>query len=131
MPTLSPSPATERAIAAVDAGRFDAEIVGVETARGTVLLDEGPRRDTSLEVLAGLRPVVRGGSVVTAGNSSALNDGASAIVVASAEAVEKYGLVPRARIVVGAAPASRQRSWGSARCPRRRKALDRAGLAVD
>jgi 3-oxoadipyl-CoA thiolase len=120
----------QRAIAAVDAGRFDAEIIGVETARGTVLLDEGPRRDTSLEVLAGLRPVVRGGSVVTAGNSSALNDGASAIVVASGEAVERYGLVPRARIVVGASAGVAPEVMGIGPVPATQKALARAGLTV-
>ena len=119
-----------RAIAAVDAGRFDAEIIGVETARGTVLLDEGPRRDTSLEALAGLKPVVRGGSVVTAGNSSALNDGASAIVVASAEAVERYGLVPRARVVVGASAGVAPEVMGIGPVPATQKALSRAGLAV-
>jgi 3-oxoadipyl-CoA thiolase len=120
----------QRAIAAVDAGHFDAEIVGVETARGTVLLDEGPRRDTSLEILAGLRPVVRGGTVVTAGNSSALNDGASAIVVASGEAVEKYGLVPRARIIVGASAGVAPEVMGIGPVPATRKALVRAGLTV-
>jgi acetyl-CoA C-acetyltransferase len=120
----------QRAIAAVDAGRFDAEIIGVETARGTVLLDEGPRRDTTLEILAGLRPVVRGGSVVTAGNSSALNDGASAIVVASGEAVKKYGLVPRARVVVGASAGVAPEVMGIGPVPATHKALARAGLTV-
>jgi 3-oxoadipyl-CoA thiolase len=120
----------QRAIAAVDAGRFDAEIIGVETARGTVLLDEGPRRDTTLEILAGLKPVVRGGSVVTAGNSSALNDGASAIVVASGEAVEKYGLVPRARVIVGASAGVAPEVMGIGPVPATQKALARAGLAV-
>ncbi|MCU1414617.1 MAG: acetyl-CoA C-acyltransferase [Microbacteriaceae bacterium] len=119
-----------RAIAAVDAGRFDAEIVGVPTRAGTVLLDEGPRRDTSLEVLAALKPVVRGGSVVTAGNSSALNDGASAIVLASGEAVEKYGLVPRARVVVGASVGVAPEVMGIGPVPATLKALDRAGLTV-
>jgi 3-oxoadipyl-CoA thiolase len=120
----------QKAIAAVDAGRFAAEIVGVETDRGTVLLDEGPRRDTSLEVLAGLRPVVRGGSVVTAGNSSALNDGASAIVVASAEAVAKYGLIPRARVIVGASAGVAPEVMGIGPVPATHKALARAGLTV-
>jgi 3-oxoadipyl-CoA thiolase len=119
-----------RAIAAVDAGRFDAEIVGVDTAHGTVLLDEGPRRDTSLELLAGLRPVVRGGTVVTAGNSSPLNDGASAIVVASGEAVTKYGLIPRARILVGASAGVAPEVMGIGPVPATRKALARAGLTV-
>lgn len=120
----------QRAVAAVDAGRFDGEIIGVETAGGTVLLDEGPRRDTSLEVLAGLRPVVRGGSVVTAGNSSALNDGASALVVASAEAVERYGLVPRARVIVGVSVGVAPEVMGIGPVSATQKALSRAGLAV-
>jgi 3-oxoadipyl-CoA thiolase len=120
----------QRAVAAVDAGRFDAEIVGVETANGTVLLDEGPRRDTTLEVLAGLHPVVRGGSVVTAGNSSPLNDGASAIVVASGEAVEKFGLVPRARIVGGASAGVAPEVMGIGPVSATTKALTRPGLSV-
>ena len=120
----------QRAAAAIDAGRFEAEIVGVPTARGEVLVDEGPRRDTSLEALAGLRPVVKGGSVVTAGNSSSLNDGASAIVVASEAAVEKYGLTPRARVVVGASAGLAPEIMGLGPVPATEKALARAGLSV-
>ncbi|SFR82855.1 acetyl-CoA C-acetyltransferase [Agromyces sp. CF514] len=122
----------QRAAAAIAAGRFEAEIVGVPLARGgEVLVDEGPRPETTLEVLAGLRPVVAGGSVVTAGNSSALNDGASAIVVASAEAVERYGLVPRARVVVGASAGIAPEIMGLGPVPATEKALARAGLGVD
>ena len=120
----------QRAIAAQDAGHFDAEIIGVETTKGTVLLDEGPRRDTNLAVLAGLRPVVRGGSVVTAGNSSALNDGASAIVVASGEAVKKYGLDARARVIVGTSVGVAPEVMGIGPVPATQKALARAGLSV-
>jgi 3-oxoadipyl-CoA thiolase len=120
----------QRAAAAIDAGRFEAEIVGVPTAKGEVLVDEGPRRETSLEALAGLRPVVKGGSVVTAGNSSSLNDGASAIVVASAAAVEKYGLTPRARVVVGASAGLAPEIMGLGPVPATEKALARAGLSV-
>jgi acetyl-CoA C-acetyltransferase len=120
----------QRAVAAVDAGRFDAEIVGVDTAAGTVLRDEGPRRDTSAEALAALRPVVKGGTVVTAGNSSALNDGASAIVVASTEAVERHRLVARARVVVGASVGVAPEVMGIGPVPATRKALERAGLTV-
>lgn len=120
----------QRAAAAIDAGRFEAEIVGVPTAKGEVLVDEGPRRDTSLEALAGLRPVVKGGSVVTAGNSSSLNDGASAIVVASEAAVEKYGLTPRARVVVGASAGLAPEIMGLGPVPATEKALARAGLSV-
>lgn len=99
-----------RAAAAIEAGRFEREIVPVtvDLGRGrqnVVSVDEGPRPDTTLEVLAGLRPVVAGGSVVTAGNASSLNDGASALVVASGEAVERHGLTPRARIVTSVAAA--------------------------
>ena len=120
----------QRAIAAIDAGRLAAEIVGVETGRGIVDTDEGPRRETSFEALTALRPVVAGGSVVTAGNSSSLNDGASAIVVASAEAVERYGLRPRARIVASATAALAPEIMGLGPVPATQKALAKAGLQV-
>ena len=120
----------ERAIAAIDAGRFAPEIVGVETNRGLVDTDEGPRRDTTLDALAKLRPVVAGGEVVTAGNSSSLNDGASAIVVASAEAVERHGLRPRARIVASATAALAPEIMGLGPVPATQKALAKAGLQI-
>ncbi|MGK3948385.1 thiolase family protein [Microbacterium sp. K2] len=120
----------QRAVAAVDAGRFAEEIVGVETGRGIVDTDEGPRRDTTLEALAKLRAVVAGGEVVTAGNSSSLNDGASAIVVASAEAVERHGLRPRARIVASATAALAPEIMGLGPVPATQKALIKAGLQV-
>ncbi|WP_102192458.1 thiolase family protein [Microbacterium aurantiacum] len=119
-----------RAIDAIDAGHFEAEIVGVPTRTGDVTVDEGPRRDTSLEALAALRPVVAGGEVVTAGNSSSLNDGASAIVVASADAVRRYGLVPRARIVTATSAALAPEIMGLGPVPATEKALQRAGLQV-
>jgi 3-oxoadipyl-CoA thiolase len=119
------------AAAAIDAGRFDAEIVAVPTAAGEVTADEGPRRDSSLEALARLKPVVAGGSVVTAGNASPLNDGASAIIVASAAAVEKYGLTPRARIVAGAAAGLAPEIMGLGPVPATQKALAKAGLSID
>ncbi|WP_309127831.1 acetyl-CoA C-acyltransferase [Microbacterium sp.] len=120
----------QRAVAAIDAGRFDAEIVAVPTRAGDVAVDEGPRRDTSLEALAGLRPVVAGGSVVTAGNSSSLNDGASAVVVASAEAVRRHGLTPRARIVTATSAALAPEIMGLGPVPATERALKRAGLSV-
>jgi len=119
-----------RAIAAIEAGRFDAEIVPVPTAKGIVAVDEGPRRDTTLEALNGLRPVVPGGSVVTAGNASSLNDGASAIVVASASAVERLGLVARARIVTSASAALAPEIMGLGPVPATQRALAKAGLTV-
>ncbi|AZS46508.1 acetyl-CoA C-acyltransferase [Microbacterium oxydans] len=121
----------ERAAAAIAGGRFEAEIVGVPVGSGEVTVDEGPRPETTLEGLARLRPVVAGGQVVTAGNSSALNDGASAIVVASAAAVERYGLVPRARIVAGTSAGLAPEVMGLGPVPAAQKALRRAGLSID
>lgn len=121
----------QRAAAAIADGRFEAEIVGVPVGSEEVLVDEGPRPETTLEGLARLRPVVAGGQVVTAGNSSALNDGASAIMVASAEAVERHGLTPRARIVVGTSAGLAPEIMGLGPVPATEKALRRAGLSVD
>ncbi|WP_411722417.1 thiolase family protein [Mycetocola sp.] len=121
----------QRAGQAIDAGRFDAEIVAVPTRAGTVSVDETPRRDTTLEALAALRPVVPGGTVVTAGNSSPLNDGAAAIVVASADAVARYGLSPRARIVVGTSVGLAPEVMGLGPVPATERALARSGIRLD
>lgn len=124
----------ERALAAIAAGHFADEIVPVTVAsrkgETTIDTDEGPRPGTSLEVLAGLRPVVPGGSVVTAGNSSSLNDGASAIIVASEAAIERLGLTPRARIIGGASAGCEPEVMGIGPVPATRKVLDRAGVRV-
>jgi acetyl-CoA C-acetyltransferase len=120
----------ERAIDAIDAGRLASEIVGVPTAKGEVTTDEGPRRDTTLEALARLRPVVAGGSVVTAGNSSSLNDGASAVMVASEDAVVRHGLSPRARVVAAASAALAPEIMGLGPVPATEKALAKAGLTI-
>ncbi|UQU61388.1 thiolase family protein [Couchioplanes caeruleus] len=117
----------ERAVAAIDAGRFDAEIVPVAVKDGEVTRDEGPRRGGSLEKLAKLRTVFRDGGIVTAGSSSPLSDGAAAVVVASGEAVERYGLTPRARIVVGAGAGVEPHVMGLGPVPATEKALARAG----
>lgn len=121
----------QRALAAIEAGRLAKEILPVETAKGLVTLDEGPRADTTLEVLAGLRPVVKGGTVVTAGNASSLNDGASALMVASEAAVEKFGLTPRARIVSGVSAGIAPEIMGLGPVPATQKALAKAGLSID
>ncbi len=94
----------QKAAAAIDAGRFKAEIVPVEIPgrKGEVSIlenDEGPRRDTSIEGLARLKPAFRPDGKVTAGNSSTLNDGAAAVVIASRAYTEGHGLTPMARIV--------------------------------
>jgi acetyl-CoA C-acetyltransferase len=120
-----------RAAAAVDAGHFADEIVAVPTAAGEVTVDETLRRDTTLEGLAALKPVVAGGTVVTAGNSSPLNDGASAIVVASEAAVKRYGLTPRARVVTGTSAGIAPEIMGLGPVPATEKALLRSGLSLD
>jgi acetyl-CoA acyltransferase len=92
-----------RAVAAIDEGRFDREIVPIETAAAgaTVLfgIDETPRRDTSPEKMASLAPAFKDDGVVTAGNSSSIVDGSAAMLVASEKAVHALGLEPRARWV--------------------------------
>ncbi|QEE62132.1 acetyl-CoA C-acyltransferase [Salinibacterium sp. dk2585] len=123
------------ALAAIEGGYFKDEIVPV-TVKGrkgdtVVDTDEGPRAGTTAEVLAGLRPVVKPGGVVTAGNSSSLNDGASAIVVASERAVEKFGLAARARIVAGTSAGVAPPVMGIGPIPATQKLLDRTGMTVD
>ena len=92
-----------RAVAAIDDGKFEHEIVPVEVGAGGALVlfavDETPRRDTSLEKLASLQPAFKPDGVVTAGNSSSIVDGSAAMLVASADAVARLGLEPRARFV--------------------------------
>jgi acetyl-CoA C-acetyltransferase len=83
----------QRALAAIDEGRFDRELAPY----GEVSTDEGPRRDTSLEKMAGLKPLVEGGRL-TAALSSQVSDGASAMLIASERAVREHGLTPRARV---------------------------------
>lgn len=125
-----------RALAAISAGHFDSEIVPVEITdrKGNVTVvsqDEGPREGTTTQVLAKLRPVVRGGEVVTAGNSSSLNDGASAIIVASAEAVEKYGLMARAKVVGASNAGLAPEIMGMGPVPATKKLLKRTGWSVE
>lgn len=124
-----------RALAAIEGGRFKDEIIPVPTRAGKrdvlVDTDEGPREGTTLEVLSALRSVVRPGGVVTAGNASSLNDGASAIVVASEAAIAKFGLVPRARIVDGASAGLPPHIMGLGPVPATQKVLARTGRSID
>jgi acetyl-CoA acetyltransferase family protein len=121
----------QRAIAATDNGVFAKEIVPVTLPNGEVVsVDDGPRRDTSLEKLAALEPAFIAGGTVTAGNSSPLNDGASAAVLMSAEKAQELGITPRARVlsmaVVGVAP----EIMGIGPVEATRKALARAHLTL-
>jgi 3-oxoadipyl-CoA thiolase len=117
----------ERAVAAQKDGRFDAEILPVETDAGTFAQDEGPRPDTTLERLGKLRTVFRSDGIVTAGSSSPLSDGAAAIVVASEAAVKQHGLAPRARIVTAASAGVPPHIMGLGPVPSTEKALQRVG----
>lgn len=126
----------KRAIAAIDSGKFEDEIVPVSVPRRKgepiiVSTDERPRRDTSMEALARLRPAFRKNGTVTAGNSSGLNDGAAAILMMSAEKAKELGFHPLARIVASAAAGVNPRTMGLGPIPATRKALFRAGLAVE
>jgi 3-oxoadipyl-CoA thiolase len=124
----------QKAVQAVESRRFGDEIVPVEvkgrkesTRVGT---DEGPRPDTSLEKLASLRPVFRKGGSVTAGNSSSLNDGASAVLIVSREYAQAHGLKPLAKIRSLAVAGVPPRIMGIGPVPATQKALRRAGLEL-
>jgi len=93
-------------------------------------IDEGPRRDTSLEKLASLEPAFIKGGTVTAGNSSPLNDGAAAAVLMSAERARDLGITPLARIITMAVAGVRPDIMGIGPVPAMRKALQRAGLQL-
>ncbi|MGW3290429.1 thiolase family protein [Streptomyces sp. NPDC001002] len=120
----------QRAVAARDGGRFDREIVPVPVGDGEVTRDEGPRPATTLEKLGSLRTVFRKDGIVTAGSSSPLSDGAAALVVASAVAVDRYGLTPRARIVASASAGVQPNLMGLGPVPASEKALALAGWEV-
>jgi 3-oxoadipyl-CoA thiolase len=113
-----------RHAAAVEAGRFDDELVPV----GDVVRDEHPRPDTTLEKLAALRPAFRDDGTVTAGNSSGINDGAAALVVASAEKAAALGVEPLGRFVASAVAGVDPRIMGIGPIPAVRKLLARAGV---
>jgi acetyl-CoA acyltransferase len=126
----------QRAAAAAASGRLAKEIVAVTTVASkkaapvTFDTDEQPRADTTLEKLAALPAPFRAGGSVTAGNSSGVNDGAAAVIVASERAVERYGLTPRARIVAMATAGVPPRIMGMGPVPAVRKLLDIAKLQL-
>jgi acetyl-CoA acyltransferase len=124
-----------KAIAATDAGRFAAELVpvGVPARRGTMVVDadEVPRRDSTLEALARLRPAFVRDGTVTAGNSSTLNDGAGAVLLTSRDYAAAHGLEPLARVRSAATAGVPPRIMGIGPVPAAAKALDRAGLGMN
>lgn len=125
-----------RAIEATDLGTFKEEIVPVPVPQRkgdpiSVAVDERPRRDTTMESLAKLRPAFRKNGTVTAGNSSGLNDGAAAVLIASEEYAHKHSLKPLARILAGASAGVQPRIMGVGPVPAAQKALGRANLKID
>ncbi len=128
----------QRAVAAAEAGRFDAEIVPVTVPPRSrreepteLAADEGPRPDTTLEKLAKLKPLFREGGSVTAGNASPLNDGAACLVMASEAGAERLGAEPLARIVSIGAAGVDPAYMGIGPVEAVPKALDAAGLTID
>jgi len=121
----------ELTAAAWERGDFDTDIVAVPTKAGDVARDETVRSGTTIESLAKLKPAFTRDGVSTAGNSSPLSDGASAIVVAGQRALDEHGLTPRARIVSYAVAGVAPSLFGIGPVPAIRKALDAAGLSLD
>ncbi len=133
----------QRAIAAIDGGRFADEIVPVtaklvdanggspRTTETVITVDEGPRRDTSAEALGRLRPAFHARGTVTAGNSSQTSDGAAAVVVTSGALARERGLTPLGRFVTFATAGVEPERFGIGPVPAIRKALKLAGLTLD
>ena len=127
----------QRAIAAIDDGRFEGQLVPVEVPQRkgdpvVVARDEHPRADTTIEALAKLRPAFAAdGGSVTAGNASGINDGASAVLLVEAERARELGLHPMARVVSTAVAGVDPSVMGIGPIPASRKALERAGIGVE
>jgi 3-oxoadipyl-CoA thiolase len=126
----------QRAVAAIEGGVFDDQLVPVTIPQKkgdpvVVSRDEHPRADTSMEALARLRPAFREGGSVTAGNSSGINDGASATLVVEADRARALGLRPLARVVATAVAGVDPAIMGIGPVPAVRKAIARAGITVD
>lgn len=119
-----------KALAAIDGGQFQKEIVPVPRKSDLFSVDEGPRRETSLEKLSALKPAFKEGGTVTAGNSSTLNDGAAALLVASDSYVRAHGLKPVARILSFGVAGVSPRIMGIGPVPAALKALSRAQVAL-
>ena len=125
----------QKALAAQQSGFFDAEIVPVTIPQKkgdavVVMKDEHPRA-TSLEALAKLKPIVREGGTVTAGNASGVNDGAAALLLASGDGARQHGLTPRARVVGMATAGVAPRVMGIGPAPATQKVLALTGLTID
>ena len=121
-----------RAVAAQENGFFEREIIPVELpGGGTATKDDGPRPNTTVEVLANLKPAFREGGTVTAGNSCPLNDGAAAVVVMSDARARELGITPLARVVSSGVTGLNPEIMGLGPIEASRQALHRAGMTID
>ena len=120
----------QRAITATDTGAFDRQIVPIEGPDGVLKVDEGVRRETSLEKLAGLKPAFRPDGVIHAGNSSQISDGAAALLITTSERAAELGLRPLARFHSGAVAGDDPVTMLTAPIPATAKVLKRAGLTI-
>ncbi|MGB5722220.1 MAG: 3-oxoadipyl-CoA thiolase [Woeseiaceae bacterium] len=126
----------QRAEAAAKAGKFDEEIIAVTVPqkRGDAIVvdrDEHPRHGSTIEGLAKLRPIVREGGSITAGNASGINDGACAMLIASEEAAKVQGLQPLARVVGWATAGVEPRIMGIGPAPASQKVLEQCGMTIE
>jgi len=125
----------EKAIAAVDEGRFKSEIVAVEVKENgnsaVIDTDEGPRRGSTYEKIASLQPAFEPEGMITAGNSSQISDGAAAVLVMSEAKAKELGLTPRARIVATAAVGTDPTIMLEGPIPATAKVLQKAGMKLD
>jgi acetyl-CoA C-acetyltransferase len=121
-----------RAVAAQESGFFEREIIPVTTPNGDVVTrDDGPRPGTTLEGLAGLKPVFREGGTITAGNACPLNDGAAAVIVMSDTRARELGITPLARIVASGVSGLNPEIMGLGPVDAIRQVLGRAGMTID
>ena len=125
----------QKAVAAQEAGKFDEEIVPVEVKKKkeTIIVnkDEGPRPGTTAEGISGLRPAFKQGGMVTAANSSGINDGAAAVVVMSEEKAKELGVTPMATWVAGALGGVDPKIMGIGPVASTRKVMERTGMSID
>lgn len=117
--------------AAQDAGAFDGQIVGVETAAGVLTVDEGVRRGTTADKLAGLKPVFKADGVIHAGNASQISDGSAAVLITTTEFASAHGLTPIARVHTAVVAGGDPIMMLTAPIPATHKALAKSGLALD
>ena len=120
-----------RAATATDEGRFESQIMPIDTPEGIVTADGGIRRETSLEKLATLKPAFKEDGVVTAGNSSQISDGAAAVLIMGEDTAEELGLTPMARFKAFAVTAADPVIMLSAPIPATTMVLEKAGMTID